>query len=100
MKVIKKTDLKELLEKTFNSALKKDESTDIISLDSIEINSIYATIKYSFKARVANESSCIQTISGSFSGIIKKYIPEKDIDVKLVIPDNTIYIHVAYSIVD
>ena len=99
MKVIKRADYKELLKKSFETALKKDESTDVIEFD-IDVNSIYATIKYKFKVEIHDESSCIQTIEKLFKENIKKYIPEDVLNIRLVIPDKTIYINVAYSVTD
>jgi len=98
MKIIRRDDYKELLKKSFETALKKDESTDVIEFD-IDVNSIYATIKYKFKVKIYDESSCIQTIEKLFKETIKKYIPEDDIKIILTIPDKTIYINVAYSVV-
>ena len=100
MKVIKKADFKELLEKSFNSALKKDESTDTIALDSVEVNSIYATVKYSFKAQVHSESSCSQTISRYFKENLAKYMPLNNLDIRLIVADKTFYINTAYTIED
>lgn len=100
MKVIKKADFKELLEKAFNSALKKDESTDIISLDSIEVNSIYAIVKYKFKAKVHSESSCAQTISKCFKENLEKYVPLDAFDIRLIVADKTFYINTAYTVED
>lgn len=97
MKLIKQADYTKLLKSSFETALKKEEIADLIEFE-LNVNSIYATIKYKFKAELYDESSTIQTIEKGFKEIIKKYISEDVLNIRLVIPDKTFYINIAYTV--
>lgn len=100
IRFVKKDDFKSLLEDSFTKALKKEELIDQMNFE-LQINSIYATIKYCFCAEIHDEFSCAKGVTTTFKEIMGKFIDENALSIDLNTKEKTIYIKIiSYTIID